>query len=266
VTVRAPAVAGRFYPGDEATLRAAVDEYLAGAVTTDGAPPKAIVAPHAGYMYSGAVAASAYAALAECRAVVRRVVLLGPAHRVALDGIAAPTVDAFRTPLGDVVVDTDARDAIGDLAGVVVDDRPHTGEHSVEVHLPFLQHVLTEFRVLPLVVGRASSDQVAAVLERLWGGPETLIVVSSDLSHYESNDVAHEHDRRTAAAILAGDGSALDGHDACGVYPLRGLLVAARHRHLEPRLLDLRTSGDIAGSTDRVVGYGAFTFTPASTS
>jgi AmmeMemoRadiSam system protein B len=266
VRVREPAVAGRFYPGRSRALAHSVDRLLADAAgRTAGvdseAVPKAIVVPHAGYEYSGPIAASAYARLAAARSTVRRVVLLGPAHRVALDGFAVPNADLLRTPLGDVPVDVQARAVVTALPGVVIDDAPHAGEHSLEVHLPFLQRGFDEFAVLPLAVGVATPEAVATVLEAVWGGPETLIVVSSDLSHYETHDAAIAHDIRTVDAILDGRIDAIGPRDACGRFPLRGLLLAAARHGLRHELLDRRTSGDTAGTRDRVVGYTAIAFT-----
>jgi AmmeMemoRadiSam system protein B len=251
VKVRKPAVAGLFYPDDPRELAATVDGLLA-AAPSSAVAPKAIVVPHAGYMFSGAIAATAYACLAPARERIRRVVLLGPAHRVALEGVARPSVDAFRTPLGDIPLVTDP------LPGVAVDDRAHAGEHSLEVQLPFLQRTLDAFSLLPLVVGACDPSVVAAVLDATWGGVETLIVVSTDLSHYEDHASATRHDRVTADAIVGRDIAAIGPYDACGVYPLRGLLAAAAARALAPVELDLRNSGDTAGPRDRVVGYGAF--------
>jgi AmmeMemoRadiSam system protein B len=252
MSTRRPAVAGLFYPADPDELAATVDELLARAAPPDDrAAPKAIVVPHAGYIYSGAIAASAYARVPS---TITRVVLLGPAHRVDLAGIARPSVDAFRTPLGEIPLDT------APIPGVIVDDRAHFEEHSLEVQLPFLQRLLDAFTLLPLLVGRAEPHAVAAVLDAVWGGNETLIVVSTDLSHYETYEVANERDTATAAAVLAGRPDAISPLDACGAYPLRGLLTAAPHHDLVPELVDLRNSGDTAGSKDRVVGYGAFAF------
>ncbi|MCD9625020.1 AmmeMemoRadiSam system protein B [Rhabdothermincola salaria] len=269
-TTRPAAVAGLFYPDDPEALTAMVDADLAeGAarlprlplsVETGGKGPKALVAPHAGYVYSGPVAGTAYAAVAERKGTVSRVVLLGPAHRVALRGMAVPSVDAFATPLGSVPVDDAARRAALDCRGVHLDDRPHAQEHALEVHLPFLQRVLGPdgWQVLPIVVGHATAEQVAAVVERLWGGPETLLVVSSDLSHYHDQATADRLDARTASAILAGAVDRIRPNDACGAHPLRGLLWAARRHGSKVTLLDLRSSADTAGEPDRVVGYGAF--------
>ncbi len=258
--VRQPAVAGLFYPADPRELGAVLAEYCS-VEPTPAAAPKALIAPHAGYVYSGPVAGHAYAAARTLAGVVDRVVLVGPAHRVVVDGLAVPTVDAFLTPLGPVAIDTEARVTALACDGVVADDYAHAPEHSLEVQLPFLQHVLgSDLRVLPLVVGRAPASAVATVLDELWGERETLIVVSSDLSHYEPYAAAREHDRRTVRAILDGAPDLIGPHDACGAYPIRGLLAANAEHHLDVRCRDLRNSGDTAGSRDRVVGYGAFTF------
>jgi hypothetical protein len=267
--VRPPAVAGTFYPRDAGAVATTVDALLAdararaGTRPPDPAPPRALVVPHAGYPYSGPVAASAYATLTPFRDSVRRVVLLGPAHRVAIDRVALPATDAFLTPLGEVAVDRAARAALRHDPAVVVDDRPHAAEHSLEVQLPFLQRVLADFAVVPLVVGSVPAPAVARVLEEVWGGPETVVVVSSDLSHYEPHAAATRHDETTARAVPAYAADAIGPYDACGVFPLRGLLEAAMRRGLVPELLDLRTSGDTAGDRARVVGYGAFVLRPA---
>ena len=262
--VRQPAVAGAFYPADPAGLERLLDESfaqatpVAGSAAAPAATPKAIVVPHAGYIYSGPVAATGYSLLTPARETITRVVLLGPSHRVPLAGIAVPSVDALATPLGLVPVDTAARDTVLQLPQVVVDDTPHAVEHSLEVHLPFLQRTLLDFSVLPLVVGRATAEEVAEVIEAVWGGPETLIVVSTDLSHYHDHVTAARLDRRTADAIEAGQPAAIDDFDACGAYPLRGLLVSAQRHGMHVTTHDLRTSGDTAGDRQRVVGYGAF--------
>lgn len=256
--IRAPAVAGTFYPAAPGRLRAAVENYLASAGPQSRNPLKALIAPHAGYVYSGPVAAHAFAALAADPP--RRVVVIGPAHFVPFRGIAVPTVTAFRTPLGDVPLDHAALEAIRDLAPVVCADAPHGPEHALEVELPFLQVTVGDFTLVPLVVGDAGPDQVALVLEQLWGGPETLIVVSSDLSHYEPYERAREHDAATAAAIERGAAGALGPRDACGHLPIGGLLLAAGRRALRAERLDLRNSGDTAGGKDAVVGYGAWAF------
>jgi AmmeMemoRadiSam system protein B len=236
-----------------------VDDLLADAPAAP-VDAKAFIAPHAGYIYSGPVAASAYRVLASRREDIRRVVLLGPAHRAHLLGLALPSVDLFRTPLGDMAIDAAARERLCDLDGVVVDDGPHDAEHSIEVHLPFLQRVLDDVEIVPLVVGHAATADVARVLDDLWGGRETAVVVSSDLSHYEDQESATRHDRVTTEAIAHQDGAAVGPYDACGAYAVRGLIEVARERGLEPVVLDRRTSGDTAGPRDRVVGYAAIAY------
>lgn len=258
-TVRHPAVAGLFYPADPAALAHAVDDLLAAADRThrDATPPKAVVAPHAGYVYSGAIAASAYSRLRAARGRIRRVVLLGPVHRVPVRGLALPGADAFVTPLGQVAVDAEALARVRDLPQVTESAPAHRFEHSLEVHLPFLQRVLGDFSLVPFAVGDATPEEVAEVLDRLWGGDETLIVVSSDLSHYLPYDDARGIDARTAAMVCGLHGD-VDHAQACGGTPLNGLMLAASRRGLRVQLLDLRNSGDTAGDKDRVVGYGAF--------
>ena len=260
--VRRPAVAGLFYPDDPDDLRAALTAAFAGARhdRDNSLPPipKAIIAPHAGYIYSGPVAASAYRRLESARGIITRVVLLGPSHRVPVDGLAVPSVDGLETPLGVVPIDAAGRAQALTLPGVVMSDGPHAAEHSLEVHLPFLQQVLESFSVVPLVVGHAAPATVAAVLDLLWGGPETLIVVSTDLSHYHDYDTATRLDHATADAVVHGRLDHIADRDACGAYPLRGLLEAASRRRMAARVIDLRNSGDTAGPRDRVVGYGAF--------
>jgi hypothetical protein len=257
--VRPPAVAGTFYPADAGRLQATIAEFLAGPAPA-GRSPKALIAPHAGYVYSGPVAAHAFAALAGARQI-RRVVVIGPAHFVPFRGIALPTAQAFRTPLGDVPVDADAMTSILDLPQVALADEPHQPEHALEVELPFLQTVLASFTLVPLVVGEARPDEVAEVLACLWGGPETLLVVSSDLSHYEPYARAKEHDAATAAAIERLDEAALGPREACGHLAIAGLLLEARRRAMRVQRLDLRSSGDTAGPKDQVVGYGAWALT-----
>jgi AmmeMemoRadiSam system protein B len=262
MTTRRAAVAGTFYPADPRRLAAEVDAHRAAgrAAASHGVRPKAIVAPHAGYLYSGPIAGSAFAALAAGAAAIRRVVLLGPAHFVACRGLALPTVDAFATPLGEVPLDPDAGARLAALPQVERADRPHTPEHSLEVELPFLQRTLGDFALVPLVVGDAGDEEVAEVLDRLWGGEETAIVVSTDLSHYLDVDSARRRDAATARAVEALAPAAIADDDACGARPLRGLLLAARARSLAARTLDLRNSSDTASDPDRVVGYGAFAF------
>jgi hypothetical protein len=257
---RSPAVAGSFYPADPDELSAEVHRILAAAAPADPGDtvPKALIAPHAGYVYSGPVAASAYAHLAGARGVVTRVVLLGPAHRVYVRGLAAPSDDAFATPLGLVRLDRELLDRAQALPQVELLDAAHTAEHSLEVHLPFLQTLLDDFTLAPLVVGDATPEAVREVLERLWGGSETLIAVSTDLSHYEDYATACRLDAATNRAIESLDPDAIGSAGACGRVPVQGLLLEAKRRGLRVRGVDLRNSGDTAGPRDRVVGYGAY--------
>ncbi len=256
---RPPAVAGFFYPADEHRLSADLARYLeAASAPPFSGTPKAIIAPHAGYVYSGPVAATAYATLRPASKRLRRVVLLGPAHRVAFRGLAAPGVDAFVTPLGPVPIDRPAIEAIAALPQVEIDDEPHREEHSLEVQLPFLQTVLDRFRLVPLVVGASNGEEVAEVLDRLWQDGETEIVVSSDLSHYHDYETARRIDAATAEAIETLRPEAIGQEQACGRIPIAGLLTAARRRGMRVERLDLRNSGDTAGPRDRVVGYGAW--------
>jgi MEMO1 family protein len=260
--VRPAAVAGAFYAAPPAQLAADVDALMEAASAPGGpAVPKAIVAPHAGYIYSGPVAAAAYARLAPGRGRITRVVLLGPAHRFPVRGVAVSSADAFATPLGEMPVDVESRDALIALPFVSFDDAAHGPEHSLEVHLPFVQRVLGDVHVLPLLVGVAEPGEVATVLDRVWGGAETVIVVSSDLSHYLDADTARRVDRATADAIVARDPSRLSPDSACGVFPVRGLLRAANQKRLDVELVALANSADTAGTADRVVGYGAFALT-----
>jgi AmmeMemoRadiSam system protein B len=254
---RNPAVAGLFYPDNPRTLRAVVTDYLRAAPEA-GYAPKAIIAPHAGYIYSGPIAASAYARLKSVRGKIQHVVLLGPSHRVGFRGLALSSAEFFVTPLGRIPLDREAAAKISDLPQVRVMDVAHAQEHSLEVHLPFLQEVLGEFRLLPLVVGDASPEEVSEVLELLWGGPETLIVISSDLSHYHDYATAQKMDRSTSHAIEALRYEDIHYDDACGRNPVSGLLHLARKQGLSVHTIDLRNSGDTAGTRDSVVGYGAY--------
>ncbi|MDQ4097446.1 MAG: AmmeMemoRadiSam system protein B [Actinomycetota bacterium] len=259
--IRHAAVAGSFYPSDPEKLRAVVEDALraaAGSADSAAPAPKAIVAPHAGYVYSGPVAASAYARLAPLRGRIKRAVVLGPAHRTPLTAVGASSADAFETPLGLLPVDTALRDELLGAGLVVVADEDHAQEHSVEVQLPFLQVTLGDVRVLPLVVGDVPASAVAAVIQAAWDRPATVVLVSTDLSHHHDHRTAQQLDRRTAQAVVGKQPEAIHPDDACGVFPLRGLLLAARNRPLDVGLLDLRTSADTGGRDDRVVGYGAF--------
>lgn len=263
--IRPPAVAGTFYPGDADTLDASVRSYLAVARgAMEGESPdaqlKAVIVPHAGFVYSGPIAASAYQRVAAIASRVRRVVLLGPSHRVFIRGLATHPADAFATPLGEIPLDREAIELALTLPQVVVDESAHAHEHSLEVQLPFLQRVLEDFSLVPFSVGDADTEEVAEVLELLWGGDETLIVVSSDLSHYNDYETARRLDAVTTRAIEALRPDDLDAESACGRAPVRGLLAAARRHGLAPRTLDLRNSGDTAGSHEQVVGYGSWAF------
>lgn len=256
--IRPPAVAGRFYPAKPDKLRAAVRAYL-DAATPVAHDPRALIVPHAGYSYSGPVAASGYACLAGARDAVRRVVLLGTAHS-PVAGLAASSAAGFATPLGVVPVDRAALAGVLGLPQVNCDDDAHADDHALEVQLPFLQVVLGDFALVPFLVGRASAEEVAEVLEALWGGPETLVVVSSDLSHYHGYEDARWLDTATAAAIESLRPDQVGSEQACGYRAIRGLLTAARRHGLRAVTADLRNSGDTAGPRDQVVGYGAFVF------
>jgi AmmeMemoRadiSam system protein B len=259
-TVRTPAVAGLFYPADATELHTQVWQFLNRVEPAAAPPPKAIIVPHAGYIYSGPIAASAYARLRAAREVIHRVVLLGPSHRVGFRGIAVSGMAAFATPLGQVPVDRAAVEQARKLPHVSVLEQAHAQEHSLEVHLPFLQEVLSEFKLAPLVVGDARPQEVGAVLEALWGGPETLIVISSDLSHYQGYQAAHRLDSATSQAIEALRFEDIGYEQACGRNPVNGLLWVARRKALHGETIDLRNSGDTAGPRDQVVGYGAYVF------
>lgn len=260
-SVRPAAVAGTFYPGEAETLRSSIVAMLreAGAPPEGARVPKAVIAPHAGYVFSGALAARAFQALAPARGRLRRIVLLGPAHYVPIRGLALPGDSRFATPLGELEVDGEGAGQALRLPQVRLMPEAHAREHSLEVELPFLQVMFGEVTVVPLVVGEASGEEVAEVLERLWGGEETAIVISSDLSHFLPYDTARAVDRETAEEILSLRGP-LEPRQACGAAPINGLLETARRRGLAPELLDLRNSGDTAGDRSRVVGYGAFSF------
>jgi hypothetical protein len=260
--IREPAVAGMFYPAEPEDLSAMVKTMLRHAkVPETDISPKALIAPHAGYIYSGPTAGYAYALLGRDRDAIRRIVLLGPVHRVPVRGLALPDADAFTTPLGTVPLDKDGMQSIADLPQVVTSKAAHAMEHSLEVHIPFLQETLDDFTLIPLAVGDATPEEVAEVLDRLWGGDETRIVISSDLSHYLPYDMAKRVDEQTARAIL--DLRWPIRHEqACGATPINGLLASTKGHGLEAHLLDLRNSGDTAGDKSQVVGYGAFAFTP----
>ncbi|MCZ6504188.1 MAG: AmmeMemoRadiSam system protein B [Gammaproteobacteria bacterium] len=254
--VRLPAVAGTFYPADDVELSSSVDAMLQ--VSASGDPcPKVIIAPHAGHVYSGQIAARAYGRLRNAELPITRVVLLGPSHRVGFKGVAATSCTAYKTPLGEIPIDSAAVQTILQLSGTGFLDEAHIHEHSLEVHLPFLQRVLPSFSLVPLVVGDATVEEVAGVINTLWGGPETLLVISSDLSHFHPYAEAQEIDARTSRKILALE-SNLVGEEACGCRPINGLLHAVKNKGLKVEQLEVRNSGDTAGDKDRVVGYGAY--------
>jgi len=268
--IRPAAVAGLFYPADPTELRSSVSGLLANVVSLatahsseafdDASPPKALISPHAGYVYSGPVAGVAYRLLARARGKISRVLLLGPSHRMAFAGMAATSARAYETPLGRVPIDHEWLNRARDLPQFGFLDEAHEGEHCLETQLPFLQVVLGDFSLVPIICGRVSGEQAADVLDALWGGPETLIVVSSDLSHYLSYEICRALDEKTCAAIERLDPVALSSEQACGAAPINGLLTAARRRDLRAKTLDLRNSGDTAGPRNRVVGYGAWAF------
>lgn len=258
--IQQPSVAGVFYPAEPSTLANEINQMLSKVPEHDGRVPKALIVPHAGYVYSGPVAASAYARLISAGKKIHRVVAMAPAHRVPFRGLAVSSAEYFRTPLGDLPVDLAAVGRALKFSQVQQFDTAFQGEHALEVHLPFLQQVLSSFQLVPFIVGDATAEEVSEVLEDLWGGEETLILISSDLSHYLDYDAARARDRNTTRAIEALAPQQIDFHDACGRIPVCGLLLSAKDHHLNVDTVDLRNSGDTAGSKDRVVGYGAYTF------
>lgn len=262
--VHAPGIAGMFYPADPDQLAAGVDASLARAAPVEMAA-KAVIAPHAGHIYSGDVAGAAYRLLSQRKGEIKRVMLLGPTHRMPVRGVALHPADAWRTPIGDVAVDIAARDEIARLPGVAIAPEPFVGEHSLEVQLPFIQRALGDVEVLPILVGQPAPGQVSDMLGRLWGGPETAIVISSDLSHFHDYATATAKDAETAVGIERLQSQVCEGHRACGFFGIDGLLDQARRRDLRVTALDVRNSGDTQGGRDRVVGYGSFAFEYAHT-
>jgi AmmeMemoRadiSam system protein B len=256
MTIRQPAVAGAFYPDQPDLLQTVVSDMLSEASERE-LSPKVLIVPHAGYVYSGSIAASGYKQLEPFRKQIRRVVLLGPSHRVPFEGIALPDCDAFSTPLGTIPLDTEVMGNLLRSSQVLTLDSAHSHEHSLEVQCPFLQNTLDDFTLIPLVVGDASSFAVAEIIDHLWGGSETLIVISSDLSHYLPYEEANHRDGLTTKAIEQLSTS-LTGGQACGCSPLNGMMKVAQRRGMEVITLDVRNSGDTAGEKDRVVGYGAY--------
>ncbi len=259
-SVLLPSVAGMFYPEHAGELRRQVDNFLAQAESDDAPPPKALIVPHAGYVYSGPVAASAYRRLLPAADSIQQVVILAPAHQVPFHGLATTSADYLRTPLGDIPVDRKAVSRALTLPQVQEYDQAFEGEHALEVQLPFLQRTLNNFHIVPFIVGQANAQDASEVLDLLWGGSETLIVISSDLSHFLDYHSAREKDLRTTEAIEALSPNAIGFDDACGRVPVSGLLLSAREHGLQARAVDLRNSGDTAGDKNRVVGYGAYVF------
>ncbi|HEY8079483.1 MAG TPA: AmmeMemoRadiSam system protein B [Labilithrix sp.] len=252
-------MAASFYPASAVELSCTVELLLAEASAADCPRPKALIAPHAGYAYSGAVAAAAYASLRGERGTIERVVVLGPAHYVDVKGIATSNASAFTTPMGELLLDRDAIDAIARLPGVAALDNAHAPEHSVEVQIPFVQAALGQVRLVPLLCGSGTCEkQLDRVLDVLWGGEETLFVVSSDLSHYLDYDSARARDAATTRSIESLDADAIGSDDACGPSCLRAILRAASKRRMHAKVLDVKSSGDTVGGRDEVVGYGAY--------
>lgn len=259
-TIRKTAVAGLFYPAERDVLQQMVLDFMDASTAELSARPKAIIAPHAGYVYSGLIAGSAYKTLHGKMGGVKRVVLMGPAHRMHIRGLATISADAMATPLGNVVVDKEALDEIRPFPQLQISDAAHAQEHGLEVHLPFLQTIDHDFKIVPLIAGDTTGEEIAELLDMLWGGDETLIVISSDLSHFYDYDTAVKLDTSTAKAIINLQPEKLGRESACGRLPIQGLLIQAKEKGLTPHLLALRNSGDTAGSKDRVVGYAAFAF------
>lgn len=258
---RPTAVAGLFYPMSPTVLVEMVNNDLAQASPpTEAHIPKALIVPHAGYIYSGPIAASAYQYLLPIRHIIKRVIIIGPSHRLSFKGVALSSADYFETPLGAIPIDKKAQEKIVDIAGVEILDLAHAAEHSLEVQLPFLQQVLDDFSIVPIVAGDASPELVESVIAALWGGPETLFIISSDLSHYHDYQTAQQIDRSTSQNIIDLDFRAVHSNNACGCVGIRGLLKFAHQHPLKSTAIDLRNSGDTAGSKDSVVGYGAYLF------
>ncbi|RKZ85020.1 MAG: AmmeMemoRadiSam system protein B [Gammaproteobacteria bacterium] len=260
--IRSPAVAGSFYPADPETLNDMIERDLSQiSLSSDTASPKVLIVPHAGYIFSGPIAASAFALLKQSHHLIKRVVIIGPSHRVGFSGVAISNADYFDIPLGRIAIDKIAQAKLLDIEGVHKFDAAHAAEHSLEVQLPFLQYILDDFSIVPIVAGDASPKLIAEVIKTLWGGPETLFVISSDLSHYHDYQTAQLLDQITSQAILNMDVATIDSQHACGSVGIRGLLTFAQHHPMKASILDLRNSGDTAGSKDKVVGYGAYSFT-----
>jgi len=258
--IRAPAVAGLFYPANRDELVQLINTELSQVTLQAEHHPQAIIVPHAGYIYSAAIAASVFKCLQAFRTTIKRVLLMGPAHRVAFNGLALSSADFFHTPLGDIKIDTDGQQQLLNIPGVQLIDQAHENEHSLEVQLPFLQQVLDDFSLIPIVAGTASTELVAQVIDTLWDAKETLVVISSDLSHYHDYKTAQQLDNTTSKAILDLNYSAIESKNACGFTAVNGLLLFAKKYHLKPSIIDVRNSGDTAGDKKSVVGYGSYSF------
>lgn len=258
--IRPPAVAGIFYPASGTELKTNVQSFLASVPErANTVNPKVLIVPHAGYIYSGPVAASAYKLILQRNELVKRVVILGPSHRVFLQGAALPSASIFATPLGEISVDKYAAKELLKLPFVCISEEAHAMEHALEVQLPFLQICIgNDFEILPLVVGECTAQEASLLLEKIWGDTSTLIIISSDLSHYENQKSARVHDAHTCSIIENKNAAALGQDDACGFFPLRGLLDLARIKNMKIETLDLRNSGDTSGPRNQVVGYGAW--------
>ncbi len=262
MTTRQPAIAGTFYPASPEALHRLLDRCWAARQMVDLPPPKAMIAPHAGMVYSGPIAATAYSTLEPVAERIRRVVLLGPSHHFGFEGFAIPAARRWATPLGDVPLDGAAMAMLATRSDVQVSDPAHAREHCLEIHLPFLQRVLGSFELVPIAVGQVEPQAGGELLRDLWGGPETLIVVSSDLSHFFDQQTAQQVDRSTTLAIEAMGAHAVLQADACGRHPIACLLAEASRRGMTMKTVDVRTSADTAGDPDRVVGYGSYLFWP----
>ncbi len=263
-SLQAAAVAGMFYPGNPAQLAAGVDGSLAKAAPPR-LSPKAVIAPHAGHVYSGDIAGAAYRLLAQRKGEIKRVVLLGPNHRMPVRGIALSPAEAWETPFGPLPVDRTARDSLARQPGFAVTPMPFVNEHSLEVHLPFIHRVLGKVEILPMLVGETTTEQASRTLDALWGGPETAIIISSDLSHYHDYETCRTKDEETASGIERLQQDICVGDRACGFHSIKGLIDQAQRRDLRVTALDVRNSGDTHGPRDRVVGYGSFAFEYAHT-
>ena len=258
--IRPTAVAGLFYPMDTYELAELVTNELVQATPKPRHHPVAIIVPHAGYIYSGAVAASVFKTIQTLQSIIKRVVLIGPSHRVDFQGLALSSADVFNTPLGSIRVDKQAQEKLLTISDIILFDQAHADEHCLEVQLPFLQHVIDDFSIIPIVTGKASPELVSQAIETLWDGNETLVVISSDLSHYHDYLTAQQLDESTSQAIVNLDYSAVHSANACGHVAINGLLLFAQQHHLKASIVDVRNSGDTAGDKSSVVGYGAYLF------